>query len=179
MEKLEKLIYKKRKEDQVTQDVFGSRYDVSGPAIFKFEKGYVNPSFKLWMRMATDFEIPEAAAVLLWAQAKLPPEYRRVLQDSIDAAATVKPEGKGAKSKAPDLSRIANRDTLRETVLSDKSMPRGLTQMCRDNEIWNIYQPTGREIAILRDTYASYGDGTKAKYREALLALRRFTGRDE
>jgi len=179
MDTLEKIIYKRRKDERVTQDAFGSRYGVSGPAIFKFEKGYVNPSFKLWMRMAADFEIPEEAAVLLWAQAKLPAEYRGLLQDRIDATGTPKAEGRASRSKAPDLSRIANRDNLREAVLAEKSLPRGLVQMCRDNAIWSIYKPTGREIAILRDTYAPYGDGTKAKFREALLALRRFTGRDD
>lgn len=41
------IIYKSRKSRKLTQDEFGEIYGVSGPAIFKFEKGYVRPSLKL------------------------------------------------------------------------------------------------------------------------------------
>jgi DNA-binding XRE family transcriptional regulator len=175
---LGKLIYERRLELGLTQDQFGSQYGVSGPAIFKFEKGYVNPSFKLWMRMAADFELSEGLAVLLWAKAKIPPEYQEMI------------ELKGAKvketeviyrtgQKKVDFSRIMNREKLRKAILEDRTLPAGLLSLVRDNAIWEIYQPTGREINLMRETYGKFGDGTKAKFREALLLLRSFTGSED
>lgn len=174
---LGKLIYERRLEQGLTQDQFGSKYDVSGPAIFKFEKGYVNPSFKLWMRMAADFEIGEGLAVLLWAKAKLPPEY----QDLIELKGAKVKETEviyRSSGKKTDFSRITNRDKLRSAVLDDPTLPNGLRTFVKDDEIWKIYKPMGREINLLRDFYGTFGDANKAKYREALRVLRDFTGKE-
>ena len=48
------IIFNSRQDEDLTQDQYGSRYGVSGPAIFKFEKGYVKPSLELWLKMAKD-----------------------------------------------------------------------------------------------------------------------------
>ncbi|NUP88551.1 MAG: helix-turn-helix transcriptional regulator [Candidatus Sumerlaeia bacterium] len=172
------MIYEKRIALGLTQDQFGAKYDVSGPAIFKFEKGYVNPSLKLWMRMAADFDLSEGVAVLLWAKAKLPTEY----QELIDLKGGVKVKESEAAyrtgGKKNDFSRIMNRDKLRAAILEDTSLPQGLRAFLKDEEVWTIYKPTGREVNMLRDFYGRFGDGTKGKYREALRALREFTGRE-
>ena len=65
-----------RRKLRLTQDQFGSRYSVSGPAIFKFEKGYVNPSLELWLKMAKDCGLDERDGVLLWTKCKLPEKYQ-------------------------------------------------------------------------------------------------------
>lgn len=175
---LGKLIYEKRISQGLTQDQFGSRYGVSGPAIFKFEKGYVNPSFKLWMQMAADFDLGEGLAVLLWAKAKLPPEYQELIElkggKVKDTDVIYKSSG-----KHPDLSRIMNREKLREAALADPSLPTGLRNLIKDDAIWEIYKPTGREINLLRDFYGRFGDGTKAKFREGLRVLRDFSGHED
>ncbi len=174
---LSKMVYERRKSEGITQDQFGARYGVSGPAIFKFEKGYVNPSFKLWMQMAQDFDIGEGLAVLLWARAKLPGRYQDII------------ELKGAKIKETeviyktglkhiDYSRMMNRDKLRETVLGDDTLPKGLKALVKDNEVWQIYKPTGREINLLRESYERFGDGTKGRYREGLRVLREFSEKE-
>jgi transcriptional regulator with XRE-family HTH domain len=177
MSMLGKLIYERRIAEGLTQDQFGSRYDVSGPAIFKFEKGFVNPSFRLWMTMAADFDIGEPIAVLLWAKAKLPPEYQELLEVK---GAKIKESEVLYKSglKSTDFSRMMNRDKLRKAVLEEKSLARGLKAFVKDDEIWKIYKPTGREINLLRDFFGKFGEGTKGKYREALRLLREFTGSD-
>ena len=47
---LAKVIHKSRLERNLTQDEYGVRNDNSGPAVFKFEKGYIQPSFELRLR---------------------------------------------------------------------------------------------------------------------------------
>jgi transcriptional regulator with XRE-family HTH domain len=174
---LGKLIYERRLAQGLTQDQFGSRYGVSGPAIFKFEKGYVNPSFKLWMNMAADFDLGEGVAVLLWAKAKLPPEYQELLELKGGKVKDTDVLYK-AGAKRVDYSRLMNRDKLREAVLDDPGLPTGLKSLVKDEEIWQIYKPTGREVGLLRDFYGRFGDGTKGRYREGLRLLRDFTGRE-
>ena len=48
-----------RKIHSLTQSDLADRYGVSGPAIFKFEKGFVTPSLKLWQKIASNIDIPE------------------------------------------------------------------------------------------------------------------------
>ena len=50
------IIFEYRKKVNLTQDQYGSKYRVSGPAVFKFEKGYVKPSLELWLKMAAEME---------------------------------------------------------------------------------------------------------------------------
>ncbi|MBN1476460.1 helix-turn-helix transcriptional regulator [Candidatus Sumerlaeota bacterium] len=83
MQNLAQFIQLHRTEAGLTQDAFGALYGVSGPAIFKFERGYVNPSLDLWLSISKDCGVPRDAAVLLWVQAKLPPEHRGLLDDLI------------------------------------------------------------------------------------------------
>ena len=40
---LGEIIYQSRLKLGMTQDQYGAKYDVSGPAVFKFEKGFVRP----------------------------------------------------------------------------------------------------------------------------------------
>jgi transcriptional regulator with XRE-family HTH domain len=108
---LGKEIYENRKTQGLTQDQFGKIYDVSGPAIFKFEKGYVRPSFQLWLRMAKDFKIPEKKAVLMWIKSRLPEEYQSLI-DLREMAVAEEGECYGEAEKPKDPSRFTERDAL-------------------------------------------------------------------
>lgn len=158
----------------MTQDQFGAKYGVSGPAIFKFEKGYVKPSLELWLRMAKDFDISERKAVLMWVKSKLPEEY----QDFIDLTN----EGVGeagdrrGESNSRDYSQITDREEMKMLAKKDPTLPRSLRDLLADDELWAVYKPTGREINILRDIFGRLGKGTKSSYREALRLIREFVG---
>jgi DNA-binding XRE family transcriptional regulator len=68
-----------RTKTGLTQEQFARRYNVSGPAIFKFEKGYLKPSLDLWLMMAKDIGLPEESAVLMWVRERLPEKYKRLI----------------------------------------------------------------------------------------------------
>lgn len=168
-------IYDYRVRENMTQDQLGARYSVSGPAIFKFEKGYVRPSLGLWMRMSHDFKILEKKAVLLWVKSKLPDEY----QDCIDMRGAGAAESQAAyagEGRKVAYASIHDRGELRETLLRDAMLPRGLKSLIKDDELWGLYKPTGREVAILRDSFGKLGEGGKNAYREALRLVREFLG---
>ena len=175
-ESISKIIRQKRRDMGLTLTRLADRFGVSAPAIHKFERGQMTPSFDLWMKMAAHFDLSEPEAVLLWVQAKLPLEHQQRI--TIKESRTGKQKAAGAKSGHTDHSRIVNRDELRQIVKTDKAMPAGLRAMVKDDEIWKIYKPTGREIDLLRDFYERYGEGTKNRFREALRLLRDFSGHD-
>ncbi len=168
-------IYKNRSTQGLTQDQFGAKYNVSGPAIFKFEKGYVKPSLNLWLRMAKDLGIPEKRAVLMWVKSKLPEEYRDVIHipeetEIGEEEVTYRP----APGKI-DYSRFSDPEKLRKAVLKDRKFPRELKRFLKQPRVWELHKPTGKEINILRDTFAPLGKGSVDAYRQALLLIRMFS----
>jgi transcriptional regulator with XRE-family HTH domain len=176
---LGEIIYRSRLQMDLTQDEFGARYSVSGPAIFKFEKGYVRPSLELWLNMAKETEMPERRAVLLWLKSKLPVKYQEYIE--LQGAAAAESEAAG-KSKAArkkggqtDYSTFEERDGMRAAANEDKTMPKGLKELLDDDELWSLYKPTGHEINMLRDIFGPLGKGSKAAFREALRLVREFT----
>lgn len=172
------IIYRSRLAADLTQDEYGAKYNVSGPAIFKFEKGYVRPSLELWLQMAKDAEITERRAVLLWLKSKLPNQYQDYVE--LQGAAVAEKEaayGKGGKKKAggPDYSKFESRNDMKDAASKDKSFPKGLTELLGDDELWSLYKPTGHEVNLLRDMFGPLGRGSKSAYREALRLVREFT----
>jgi len=164
-------ILEHREQLGLTQDQFGAKYSVSGPAIFKFEKGYVKPSLALWLRIARDNEIDERRAVLMWIQAKLPEKYSKFID--LDAPAT----GEAAETGPPqamDYSKYDDREAMRKAALKDKDLPKGMRALLRDEEVWELFRPTGEEINILRNSFGPLGEGTVEGYREALRLARQF-----
>ena len=79
-ENIGQIIRRDRIERNLTMDDYGAVYDVSAPAIFKFEKGEIRPSLKLWMRIARDAGVSERLAVLLWLRFELPPRYKKYVE---------------------------------------------------------------------------------------------------
>ncbi len=170
------ILYQSRLEQDLTQDQYGSKYNISGPAVFKFEKGYVRPSLELWLRMASDAGITERRAVLLWLKAKLPENLQDYVELQGAAVAEAEKEYKGKKKDGKiDYSRFESRDQIRDASHKDKSLPRGLRELLNDNELWALFKPTGHEVNMLRDIFAPLGRGSRDSFREALRLIRVFT----
>jgi len=172
---LGKEIYENRVAQGLTQDQFGSKYRVTGPAIFKFEKGYVKPSLVLWLKMAKEFEIPETRSVLMWIRSRLPDEFQNLIQIQ-DQPIVLEEEAAYAPSRKKDYSKFGDREEMRKAILKDTKIPREMKTFLKSEEVWGIYKPTGAEINILRDRFANLGQGCAEAYREALRVLRMFTG---
>ena len=176
---LGEIIYRNRLALDLTQDEFGAKYSVSGPAIFKFEKGYVRPSLELWLSMSRDADIPERRAVLLWLKSKLPEKYQDYVElQGAAVAESAAAYGKGGRKKKggkPDYSKYDVRESMREAADKDTTFPKGLKELLGDDELWSLYKPTGHELNMLRDIFGPLGRGTKTAYREALRLIREFT----
>jgi len=169
-------IYENRVTQGLTQDQFGAKYHVTGPAIFKFEKGYVKPSLDLWLRMAKDFDIGENRAVLMWVKSRLPEEFQDLIIIQ-DEAMVLPKEGKRRGPKKKNYAQMTNREEMRKAVNKDNSLPKELKKFLKLEEVWAIYKPTGKEINTLRDRFAGLGKGNTEAYREALRVIRMFVGR--
>jgi len=168
-------IYEHRVALELTQDQFGAKYGVSGPAIFKFEKGYVKPSLDLWLVLSKDFKIPEKKAVLMWVKSRLPEKYQSLI-DIKSASIAEEPIPHGNEPGSTDYSKIKDRGELRQSTLKDSKLPKGLKDLIKETDTWNLYKPTGAEINFLRDTFGKLGKGSHASFREALRLVREFTG---
>ncbi|MCD6385649.1 hypothetical protein J7M23_07695, partial [Candidatus Sumerlaeota bacterium] len=153
-------------------------FGVSGPAIFKFEKGFVRPSLDLWLRIATALKIPERKAVLMWIKDRLPDKYQHIINVKRQEVIAEEPEEYKVEEGAVDYTTIPDRKQLRKVALADDTLPRGLRSLIRDEEIWAAYKPTGDEIVFLRDTFGKFPRATKALFREALRLYRLFTGKE-
>lgn len=171
---LGEIIYESRQKENLTQDQYASKYSVSGPAIFKFEKGFVRPSLDLWLKMASDAGITQRRAVLLWVKSKLPDAFQEFIELQSAVAAESEAEYAKKKGKKPDYSKFESREQMREVLNKDKDMPKGLKELLEDDELWALYKPTGHEINMLRDIFAPLGRGGKTAYREALRLIRDF-----
>jgi transcriptional regulator with XRE-family HTH domain len=167
-------IYDNRTAQGLTQDQFGSMYKVTGPAIFKFEKGYVRPSLILWLKMAKDFEISENRSVLMWVKSRLPEEFQHLIEIK-DTPIILDGETSSRAVKKKDYSKYTNREDMRRAITKDAKLTKELKQFLRNEEVWAIYKPTGREINILRNRISDLGKGSVAAYREALRVIRMFT----
>lgn len=157
----------------LTQDQFGARYGVSGPAVFKFEKGYVKPSLDLWLKMARDCDIAEKKAVLLWVKAKLPPQYRTFIDLSMRKVADGHREG--ATLSRPAYESIMDRGELRQQLANDPTLPKGLRSLSEDDEFWSLYRPTGREIQSVIEKFGDYADAAQALFLQAFRLVRECT----
>lgn len=168
-------IAESRERLSLTQDQFGARYGVSGPAVFKFEKGYVKPSLELWLKMARDCGIAEKKAVLLWVKAKLPQEYQSFIDLSNQAVA--EPESEYGEER-PNYARITDPRDLRQKLTGDPGAPKGLRALVGDDEFWALYRPTGQEISLVLENYGTFTEAKEGLYREALRLVREFINSD-
>ncbi len=156
-----------RKRLKVTQDQFGSDYGVSGPAVFKFEKGYVCPGLPLWLRLSKAMGIDARRAVLMWAKDRLPDQFKNHITDG------------AVDRKGPAYENFAkhkNADKLKAAMLKNKWLPSGLTDLAKAKSLWAMYKPTGKEIDLLRDIFSKLGEGTARDFCDALRIIREFRG---
>lgn len=168
------IIQKHRGAAELTQDEYGSRYGVSGPAIFKFEKGYVKPSLGLWMRIAEDAEISAPWAVRIWLKDSLPEKYKEYVELQGALGQTGARETSKTARARSDYSRCQSRDAILTTAQKDAALPPALREFIEDEQLWALYKPQGREVNLLHDIFSPLGAGSKELYREALYALRMF-----
>ena len=160
----------------LTQDQFGARYGVTGPAVFKFEKGYVKPSLELWLKMSKDCGIAEKKAVLLWVRSKLPREYQAFIELSSPGASET-PTASQPRDKS-DYSRVGDARDLRQQLLADNNLPAGMRVLFQDDEFWALYHPTGEEVQMMIDKFGSYSDAKESLFRDAIRLIRGFVRSD-
>lgn len=149
--KIGEIVNRSRTEMGMTQDEFGAKYEVSGPAIFKFEKGYVRPSLRLWLPMAKDAGIDEAGAVIRWVRTGLPEKYQHYVTLGDFSANGARGGGRGKNKKA---------------------VPRGLKMALGDEEFLAVFKPTDGEIARTQAFLAQNGSGNDATAREVFRLVR-------
>ncbi|MCX7012717.1 MAG: helix-turn-helix transcriptional regulator [Candidatus Sumerlaeota bacterium] len=164
-------LFQHRKRQKLTQDEFGRQYGVSGPGIFKFEKGFITPTLKVWMKMSADMGIPRKTAVLMHIHDKLPEEHREV------AGIAAMIEGAGDSTLGKDnFKKHRKKAELQEAVANHQWLPQGLRDFAADVEQWSLYSPTGEEVNILRDIFAPLGDGKARDFCDGLRLVREFRG---
>jgi DNA-binding XRE family transcriptional regulator len=165
-----KTIERYRKSLGKTQDQLGAMYSVTGPAIFKFEKGYVKPSLELWMKIAYDAGLTPKKALLCWLKDKLPEQYLEIFE-SIENPVEA---GAGGEKNTQTYSQHEDREALRKAVLCDPALPGTLIELFRDDEFWSLYKPTGVEIDHLVRFIGPFSEGSPDMYRDALRLIRQF-----
>ena len=159
-----------RKKAKITQDQFGQKYKISGPAVFKFEKGYVTPSLELWLKMAKDMGIPVKTAVLMHVHDKLPEEQKQLT----GIAAMIDEEGESLLGK--DNFKKLKKAELREAVANHQWLPDGLREFAASHELWTMYSPSGEEVNQLRDFFGPLGEGKARDFCDGLRLIREFRG---
>ena len=119
-----------RKSQNLTQIDLAERYGVSGPAIFKFEKGFVTPSLKLWLKIASNIGIPDKEAVLIWVKEKLPTRMKGLINEtpSLDIDGLI--DTLEQLNKQP-----GNQDKMRETLLDNSDVAPALKNFIGNNDI--------------------------------------------
>lgn len=167
-------VHELREKLRLTQDQFGARYQVSGPAIFKFEKNYVKPSLDLWMRIARDCGLSEREAVLLWVKARLPEQFHDFIEiiPSSDAAMSEQSARFGELQDLPEYMKIANREDLRQAVAQDENVPSGMRDLVLDDDFWVVFKPTGSEIHAVVQKFGMFKNGNRETFSEALRLVR-------
>ncbi|MCX7012022.1 MAG: helix-turn-helix transcriptional regulator [Candidatus Sumerlaeota bacterium] len=160
-----------RKKLKLTQDEFGQQYKISGPAVFKFEKGYVTPSLELWLKMAKAMGIPVKTAVLMHVHDKLPEAQKQLT----GIAALIEGEGESHLGK-DDFRKFKKKDDLRQAIANHQLLPDGLREFAASQEMWTMYRPTGEEVNILRDAFGPLGEGKARDFCDGLRLIREFRG---
>jgi DNA-binding XRE family transcriptional regulator len=147
------------------------RYKVSGPAIFKVEKGYVTPSLKLWRVIAADMGIAEKEAVLMWVRQKLPSRYHFLIRGTplLDIESLRKELE--AKAHGPNALKA-----MRDTILNNPDITSALKKFVAKNDMWNIFKPTAKELVFLVELDRLSPLISLRQFREAMIAAREIQG---
>ncbi len=160
-------IMRYREKNNLTQADLAVRYKVSGPAVFKFEKGFLTPSLKLWQKIAKDIGIPEKEAVLIWAKEKLPAKMTDLIStDGVFSTEEVMEEiGEADEKKKAGVK-------VRNVLSKNVNVSPTLKDFIGDDNIWKILKPTVGEIRYLIELEQVCDMDKKEHYRDALLLAR-------
>jgi len=156
-----------RKAYDLTQSDLAERYGVSGPAIFKFEKGFVTPSLKLWQKIAANIDIPEKEAVLIWVREKLPSRMRNLIYEMtiLDQEALEK--------ELDEIGKQPNAlQNMRETLLGNPNLSPALKKFMSDNEMWETLKPSKKELLFLIKLSQQAPPNTVSQFRDAMMVAR-------
>ncbi|NQU45143.1 helix-turn-helix transcriptional regulator [bacterium] len=136
-----------RKRSKLTQADLANRYGISGPAVFKFEKGFVIPSLKLWQKMAADMDIPEKEAILLWVREKLPVRMQNLVRET--APLDIEGLRKQLEVASNGAKGAKSSEAMRQAILDCPEITPSLKSFVNAKEIWDILKPTLKEIIFL------------------------------
>jgi transcriptional regulator with XRE-family HTH domain len=153
---LGEIIQTSRRKRALTQSKFGTQYRISGPAVFKFEKGYATPSLNLWLKMAEDADIPQRKAVLIWIRNHLPAPFQQYI---------VIPDEPISE---------AQRKHVLALLKKNRPLPTELQDLLEDEEFWQLYKPTAVELRRLCEIVSVLGSAPKQTYCDMLLLIRDF-----
>ena len=128
-------IFRFRKRMKLSQEAFGRRFDISSPAVFKFEHKHLFPSLDLWKKMAQDMGMNPDIAVCIWLWTRLPEEHKHLVNLEGGISRPVNED----KSNIPDYSKIQDDDALRTILLQSKEIPQGLQELIQDDNFWIVF----------------------------------------
>ena len=156
-----------RKKNHLTQADLAVRYGVSGPAIFKFEKGFVLPSLRLWQKMAADMDIPDKEAILMWIREKVPPRLTSHLKigcspdiSTLIEQITAVPDGASAYQKRGAL------------IIENPDVSPSLKRFISESKMWEIFKPCLEEIVFLIEIDQQMDRLNTNQYRDLLVVAR-------
>ncbi|MFP4382112.1 MAG: helix-turn-helix domain-containing protein [Candidatus Sumerlaeia bacterium] len=156
-----------RKSNHLTQADLADRYEISGPAVFKFEKGFVTPSLKLWQKMAKDMDIPEKEAVLIWVKEKLPARMHKMIRErSVLDMEEMKKQLEEA-SKEQDSSAA-----MRSIILGNPDITPSFQEFVSEKTVWEIMKPTLEEVVFLIEIDQWMPRLTVDQFRDLLIVAR-------
>lgn len=164
------IIVRSRNSRGMTLDQYAQRIGISGPGVWKFEKGYANPSFALWRRIAADARLGDRRATLIWIRGKTPEGHKHYIEELYP------PEGPPGrlKNRRIDYSTFENASECREAIQKDKTLPKAFRDALAPDDIWEGFRPVGHEINLVRDLFTPLGKGSIANYLDAFRLVREF-----
>ncbi len=163
-----------RKARKLTQADLAERYNVSGPAIFKFEKGFVTPSLKLWQKIAANIGIPEKEAVLIWVREKLPPQMKNLISE-----AQMLDVGEVEKDLKAAAAEPQGRKKMREFLLDNAELSPALKKFVGNNEMWDTLKPTCEELMFLVELTRKVTLFSVNQFRDAMMVVRNIQNPDK
>ena len=63
---------------------------------------------------------------------------------------------------------------MKAVAAKDAKLPKALRDVLKDDDLWQLFKPTGHEINLVRDMFGGLGRVPKSAYRDALRLVREF-----
>lgn len=153
-----------RKERDLTQADLAVRFNVSGPAIFKFEKGFVTPSLSLWLKIATGLGIPEKEAVLVWVREKLPANMRSWVDETTVLDVAGLRDALLALRETTDVHK-----QIRDVLGENPDISPVLKTFAAASAFWGVLKPSVKEALFLVELTQQANVSTVEQLRDAVM----------